>query len=141
MSELEEKRGLDIANLAEGALVERGRYEIQKILDNIADPNTEIKKKRKLTMELTFIPKGENRDQADIEMVVKSSISPYRPVLTQIYMCVEDKKVVAEEYTKGQTKGQISLDEVTIVDQDGVIVSEPKNRKILNLESNKFKEA
>lgn len=96
---------LNIASIAKGALVEQAEGEIQRVLDNIADPNTDSKKARKVTITLTFKPA--NREAASVDIQTKSSIVPYNAVTTQIYMGVgNDGKVVAAEYEKGTIPGQ-----------------------------------
>jgi hypothetical protein len=45
---------IDLNTFANGALAERANEELQKILENIADPNTDAKKKRKLTLTITL---------------------------------------------------------------------------------------
>lgn len=43
----------EITNLSEmsnGAVNERFNYELQKVVENICDPNTDPKKKRKITL-------------------------------------------------------------------------------------------
>lgn len=48
------KKNFNLDNLAEGALTEKVNQGINEVLANIQDPNTDWKKKRKLTIELTF---------------------------------------------------------------------------------------
>lgn len=115
---------INIAELAQGALVELAEDEIRKIIENISDPNTDAKKARKLTITLTFKPLKE-RDMVNTEIQAKSSLAPYTPIETTI--CVgKDKtgKVVAEEYRRGQMAGQVEVDTET---------GEIKDRKIVNM--------
>lgn len=118
----------NIANIARGALIEQASVEIDKILENIADPNTDLKKARKLTITLTFKPT--DRDASNIEIQTKSSVIPYNAVATQIYLGKDNNgKVVAEEFLKGQMKGQMLIDTNT-----GEVLNEGKEeRKILNI--------
>lgn len=100
---------LNITSIARGALIELAGIEIDKILENIADPNTDLKKARKLTITLTFKPT--DRDSSNIEIQTKSSVVPYNPVATQIYIGKDNAgNVVAEEFLKGQMKGQLLID-------------------------------
>jgi hypothetical protein len=120
---------INIANIAKGALVEQADTEIKKILENIADPNTDIKKKRTLTIKVDFIPT--DRESSVIQIQTKSSIVPYNAVTTQVYIGKDsDGTVVAEEFVKGQMKDQVKIDEDT-----GEILSQPtpKGKKILNI--------
>jgi hypothetical protein len=119
---------INIANLAKGALVEQAESEIQRVLDNIADPNTDPKKARKVQITLTFKPM--DRDAASIEIQTKSSIIPYNAVTTQVFIGKDNNgNVMAAEYQKGTIPGQASL----IVDTEtGEIVKEA-GKKILNI--------
>ena len=115
--------GMNISEIARGALVERAEGEIDKIIQNIADPNTSLKKKRKLTIELVFVPT--ERDSAMIEIHTKSAIAPYEAVTTQVYIGQDTEgKATAQEYIRGQMVGQYAVD----VDS-GEIVDEVNTRK------------
>ena len=45
---------IDLSGLADGAVSERFQLELQRVLENIADPNTDPKKARTLTLTLTL---------------------------------------------------------------------------------------
>ena len=114
----------NIANLAKGALIEQAEGEIQKVIDNIADPNTDCKKARKVTITLTFKPIDESRELATIDIQTKSSVVPYDSVRTNICLGKDNEgNVIAEEYTKGTIAGQTAID----IDYDtGEILNESK---------------
>ena len=124
---------LNIANIAKGALLERADGEIESVLKNIVDRNTDWKKARKVTIELIFEAKDEERDTIDIGIKTKCALAPYRPVVTQVYVDKDaDNGVVAVEYQKGTLPGQ-----TTIVDSEtGEVLNEqpePTSRKIVNI--------
>jgi hypothetical protein len=115
---------INIAELAQGALVELAEDEIKKIIENIYDPNTDAKKARKLTLTLTFKPQ-KDRDMVNTEIQAKSSLAPYTPIETTICVGKDAKgKVIAEEYRKGQIAGQVEVNTDT---------GEIKNTKIVNM--------
>lgn len=68
-----------------GAFKERADYEMSHVIDNILDPNTDAKKKRKLTLTFEFTPDAE-RKSIGVNLTVKSSLAPTNPVSTS--MCV-----------------------------------------------------
>lgn len=74
-----------ILRMAMGAIEERVNYEMGGVLDNILDPNTEAKKKRKMTITLEFLPDAERRT-IQVNAGVKSSLVPTDPVLTSLYV-------------------------------------------------------
>ena len=116
---------LKIASLARGALEERAGEELQKVLENIADPNTDWKKTRKVTIELALTPMDELRDRIALDIKTKSSLQPNKPISTQLFMGTDrDGNVIAEEYNKGAIPGQVELD----TDTGGL-----KETKIVNM--------
>jgi hypothetical protein len=124
---------MNIANLAKGALLERADVEIKRALENIADPNTDWKKSRKVTLTIDFKARDEGRDSISVGLQAKSSISPYNPVSTQIYIDKDDNgNIVAQEFVKGQMKDQIVIDGGT-----GEILSEEpetgRGRKVVGI--------
>lgn len=48
-----------LANLAQGAAVERFDAELQRVLENIADINTKCKQKRKIVLEVEILPSND----------------------------------------------------------------------------------
>ena len=50
-----------ILEMARGALMERANYELERIVENILDPNTPAAKKRKLTVTLELLPDEDRR--------------------------------------------------------------------------------
>jgi len=65
--------------LGRGAMLERFDYELERIVDNILDPNTPANKPRKITMTITLKPDAE-RSQIGYEVVVKSTPQPTNPI-------------------------------------------------------------
>lgn len=123
---------LDIANLAKGALLERADVEIKRVLENIADQNTAWKASRKVTLTLGFKAMDDSREAIQVDLQAKSTIVPYNAVSTQIFIDRDAQgEVVAQEFVKGQMKGQVSIDEETgeIIDSDKSF----KGRKIVGI--------
>jgi hypothetical protein len=134
---------LNIANIARGSLLERADIEIDKVLNNILDKNTDYKKARKVTLELEFQATDETRENVSVKLKAKSSVQPYNPVITQIFVGKDNGgQVVAQEYIRNKDvlPGQEGFDLVNgkAVDREtGEILSENgsegKGRKILNI--------
>lgn len=104
----------DLEKFAGGALAEKFNIGLQEVLENIADPNTDPKKKRKLTLELSFEP-DEERELSMVDIVVKTKLQPNMPVATKIIIDKDGEGgIVASEY-KNQIKGQqhMKVDEET----------------------------
>lgn len=103
--------GLDLSNLADGGLQEKLDHELLKVFDNILDPNTEAKSKRKVTITLTMSA-NEERTVVDTTMNVKSSLAPQNGVGTTILVGrdYETGELHANEL-KSTVPGQMYFDE------------------------------
>lgn len=100
---------LDLSAIGEGGLQEKVDKELEKVFDNILDPNTDIKTKRKLTITLTMVP-DETREVISTSMEVKSSLAPQTGVATIVLVGQKDGKVYANEL-KSKIPGQTYFDE------------------------------
>lgn len=100
---------LNFETLAGGALKEKLNSELDKVLENIADPNTKDTKTRKLTISISFKP-NEERDLAEVAIEAKTVLAPAMPSKTKIIIDrdLESGKVVAAEF-KNQLPGQVEL--------------------------------
>ncbi len=79
-----------------GALAELFAAELARVLENIADPNTDPKTKRQITLAVVFKP-GRDRDVADVEMKCGSKLAGIMTVNTQLFMGRQHGKLVAVE--------------------------------------------
>lgn len=103
-------KDITLDNLGMGALKEQFGVELQKVLDNIADPNTDAKKARKITIDVTIKP-NEKRNIATMTLQARSSLVPSGAIETDIYIDRDkDGQVVAEEL-HGQVPGQTSIND------------------------------
>jgi len=102
---------LNLSNLQNGAVIERVDWELQKIARNIADPNTDPKKARTLTLKLKIVP-DETREISDIEISVASTTVPMKPLKTRMYMDEDGSgNYQMQELVKNQMPGQVTVDE------------------------------
>ena len=102
---------LDLAQVAGGSLQEKANAAIQKVLDNMQDPNTPWKNKRSVTIKLSFV-QNEERDDAAMEISVETKLAPVSPTVTRVAIGkdLETGQSYAQEYGK-QVRGQMSLDD------------------------------
>lgn len=102
---------LDLSQVADKGLQEKVDKELEKVLENILDPNTKAEAKRKLTVNLTLSGNAERTIvQADIE--VKSTLAPQNGVATTILVGrdYETGKIHANELKSG-IPGQTYFDD------------------------------
>ena len=130
---------LNIANIAMGALLERADIEIDNVLRNILDKNTDYKKKRKVTLEITFAAMDESREKVAVELKAKSSVSPYNPVITQVFVGKDSEgQIKAEEFIRNKDviAGQAGIQFINDKEVDtasGEILGRTEGKKIVNI--------
>lgn len=108
------KKHINLEEFAEGALAEKFNIGFEDVLENIADLNTDPKKKRKMTVELTFTP-DEERELSLVDIIVKTKLVPNKTVSTKLLIGSDGGEVIANEY-KNQVKGQQHMK----VDTEGI---------------------
>lgn len=103
-----QKIKIDFEKLAGGAFAERTRQAIKEVMENIADPNTEWKPKRKVTIDLTFST-DEAREIIECDVVAKPKLQPKKDIHTKILLDKNlDGEVIASEFKK-QIPGQQTI--------------------------------
>ena len=95
--------------LMDGALTERFNMEMEKVLKNVFDPNTDPKTKRQIQIVIEIQP-NERRDAAGFKVDVKSKIAPPIAMEQTCFLFQDDEgNVLATEITK-QIPGQIDME-------------------------------
>lgn len=87
---------VDIQTLGRGAAMELFNDGLQRVLENVLDPNTEATAKRVLTLTVEFKP-TEDRDVARAIMQVKAKLADAKGVGTYIFIGREAGRAVALE--------------------------------------------
>ncbi|EMC14440.1 phage protein [Streptococcus mutans N66] len=107
---------LDLSQIGEGGLQEKVDKELEKVFDNILDPNTETKTARKLTITLTM-KSDDSRQTVATAMEVKSTLAPQKSVATTVLVGQKDGTVYANEL-KSTVPGQTYFDEEAVLRSD-----------------------
>ena len=94
-----------ILQMCRGAFQERVDYEMPHLMENIFDPNTAAKAKRKVTITLELCP-DDSRQNVVVNCSVTTKLAPANPVTTMLY--VADRDTVLE--MTPQVPGQLSVD-------------------------------
>lgn len=103
---------INLEEIAGGVLSAKINQEMQKILENILDPNTEAGKVRKLTVVMSFKPNSK-REKLVTNITTKTNLQPVMPVETEFYIGKDLKTGVIQAEEWGRViKGQLSVDEV-----------------------------
>jgi len=80
-----ERQTKSILEMAHGAFLERTDYEIEKVVKNILDANTNPTAKRKMIITMTFTP-DYDRKNVVVKYEVKSTLAPVNPAVTNLYV-------------------------------------------------------
>ena len=75
---------ITLSSLASGAVDQLFALELKKVLENIVDPNTDIKTVRKITIEVLFSPYGD-KSGATIGIICKpAKLGSIEPVVSHL---------------------------------------------------------
>lgn len=105
---------INLETFADGALAEKVNMALRDVLQNITDPNTDYKVKRKLTVDMTLVT-GEDRELKEVSIVAKTKLAPSKALAAKIVIGTDGNGgVLASEYKK-QVPGQsyMRVDEET----------------------------
>jgi len=105
-----------LASLGSGAAEEKFETAFQRVLDNIADPNTPWKTKRKIVLTVTIEP-NETRSYADMEIEVDVKLAKGKAYHSALAMGLSTDGPVAREADPNQQM----LPGVTV--RDGKVVA------------------
>jgi hypothetical protein len=92
----EERPGVRLDTLNQGAAVEMFGRELEKVLTNITDPNTSATAVREITIKVTFKP-NEDREVGIVGIAAASKLAPFKPVQTMVYIGMRKGKPTAME--------------------------------------------
>lgn len=111
---MSEERRINLEKFMEGAFSERLNEGINEVSENIADLNTDWKKKRELNIKVVF-DTNEARELTNVTVECKPKLAPKKPIKTTITVdkTLEGKVLVSE--FKKQLPGQtyMKVDEET----------------------------
>lgn len=108
---------LSFSTLAGGGVEEKLQFALDEVAANIADPNTDAKKARKVTMTLTLKP-NENRMVAEMNIEVKTSLVAPASISTTLLIDRDEKgrAVAAEMYGKDPDQGVVDFETGEVID-------------------------
>lgn len=131
-----QKINFELSKIAEGGVQVKLNRALQQVADNILNPNTEAKKKRKVTITLTITP-NDKRDAADTLVEVKTSLAPETGVPSTMLLGRDIKGEVHINELKSGIKGQEYIDPDTgeVKTDTGESVGEIENKnKVVDLQ-------
>ena len=141
---------INIEQFSNGELTQQINREMEAVARNIADPNTEAKTARKITVTITLKP-NEQRDFITTSITTKSTLAPTLGAVTALAVGKNLKTGEIEVGEIGnQIPGQMSMEEVqaqqsggqvqeiggkAVDTETGEIIGASAGGKVLNLRS------
>lgn len=95
--------------LMDGALTERFNTEMERVLQNVFDVNTNPKQKRQIQIVIDIQP-NERRDAAEFKVDVKTKLAPPMAVAQTVMIYQDDYGNVTATEITNQVPGQIDMD-------------------------------
>jgi hypothetical protein len=117
---------ISLTQILGGGLQEQFGKAFDRVIENLADPNTGFKDARKITIELKFT-QNEVRDDVFCAVSVKEKLAAQAPMQTAFVVGKNLKtgEMFAEEYGKHkQLKGQTALGELGVDPETGEVLEE-----------------
>ncbi|WP_348922044.1 hypothetical protein [Enterococcus rotai] len=103
------KSNVLLSEISEGGLQERFNYELKKVAENVMDPNTDVSKKRKITISIE-VTSDDYRDQLYFSAEVKSTLAPREKVGSKVLIGYGDKGEVITNALHSGERGQMYFD-------------------------------
>ncbi|PEL14580.1 replication terminator protein [Bacillus wiedmannii] len=100
---------IDLNTFADGALAERFHQEFERVMENMADLNTDPKKARKIVLTLSFAG-DKKRDVWNCQVQATSKLAPTEAVESKILLDMDKNgNLVGQELASG-IQGQFYMD-------------------------------
>lgn len=126
---MESKINFKLSEIAHGAVQVKLDRAMTAVAQNILDPNTTAKAKRKVIITITIAP-DETRSTAQIEVGTKTTLAPEESVATTALLGQQNSEVVLNELKSG-VPGQTYIDENGELKTDtGELVDAVENKVI-----------
>ncbi len=98
---MNEPNKLNLVNLKDGSALIRWDEALEKVIENILDPNTVEKGKREINMKAVFIPM-EGRAGVKIRVEITTKLCSPSPVTSVLYVGKVSGKFLAAEHDPSQ---------------------------------------
>ena len=119
-----------------GGLQEQFGKSFDRVIENLADPNTGFKEARKITIELKFT-QNEARDDVSCAVSVKEKLAAQAPMQTAFVVGKNLKtgEMYAEEYGRhNHLKGQTTFEDMDVDPDTGEVLEDtPKASGVIDL--------
>jgi len=94
-----------LTTIASGAALELFDQELDKVLQNVLDPNTEAKSTREIVIKVKLTP-DDNRDVGHVQVTATSKLAPFRSAGGTVFVAKVRGKAVAVAHNPHQVQLQ-----------------------------------
>lgn len=131
---------LNLSEVANGAVQEKFEHELARVAKNIEDPNTDAKKKRKITINIDFMP-TDDRSSVIIGTQVKPTLVPEDAVGTTLLIGQTNSGSTVVNELKSGVKGQTYFDpeDSQLKDDKGEPIEEVEDKGVIDFKKNSKK--
>ncbi|MER2126319.1 replication terminator protein [Solibacillus sp.] len=130
---------INLERFADGALAEKVNIELQKVMENIHDPNTDAVKQRKVVITLTLKP-DEKREIIATNVDTKCTLAPAKGVATTMLIGTDvGGKVVGRELASGSPGQTYFTDDGVLRNDEGEEIKAEENLVLLEDNEKKVK--
>jgi len=112
---MKQSQHVTLENLGHGAAAELFAVELERLVANVADPNTKADAVRSVTLRLKVKP-NKDRSFCAAEISCESKLTAVQPFETQLFVGMDKGKAVASEYNPQQMPITVTNDEGDKVD-------------------------
>lgn len=122
---------MSLDEFAGGALQEKFDKAFERVVDNLADPNTSFKEARKITITLKFT-QNERRDDVACDVLVVEKLAAQTP--TRTAFAVGKNLKTGEMYAEEYGRNQMSIDSIGVDTETGEVFDEkPAKSHIIDM--------
>lgn len=131
---MQEER-LTLASLCGGAVQEKVDRALEKVANNILDPNTDPKKKRVITLKITLKPDQSDYEDVQVSADVTYTLAPELGIQTRFFVNkdLRNDKVTVMEHKKGEIRGQLDFNDIGLT-------PEPTTKRTIDTETGEIME-
>lgn len=131
---MQEER-LTLASLCGGAVQEKVDRALEKVVNNILDPNTDPRKKRVITLKITLKPDESDNEDVQVSADVSYTLAPELGIQTRFFVNkdLRNDKVTVMEHKKGEIRGQLDFNDIGLT-------PEPTTKRTVDTEAGEIME-
>ncbi|MGI6655239.1 MAG: hypothetical protein ACOX5Z_00100 [Desulfobulbus sp.] len=95
---------LNIGQLGNGAAEELFAQSLERVVENVLDPNTRADAVRTITLKVKVKPGKKDRTLCQVELTCEERLAPAVPFETALFVGMQNGKAAATEYRPEQGK-------------------------------------